>query len=556
MNVDQLLTHYDKVADAPDSIARLRRFILDLAVRGKLVEQDPNDEPASESLKRISQERMRRAHNESPRRRAVPGVDIDTLPFGVPTVWTWATVHELMYVEMGQSPPSEFYNQTGDGLPFYQGKADFGHLHPSPKYWCIRPKKQAFPGDILISIRAPVGPTNLADKPCCIGRGLAALRPYPEVDTRYILLSLKAFKPSIEAIGFGSTFVAITKNQLMSFPLALPPLAEQRRIVAKVNELMSLCDQLETVQADREATRDRLAAVSLTRLNTPDPAPVTFQKHAAFAIENLASLTTRLDQVKALRQTILNLAVRGKLVEQNSNDEPALELLKRIAAEKARLVKTGEIRKTKVLPPIDKPPFALPLMWSWARMRQVSSDRGQRIPDADFNYIDVTSIDMNRGVVASPRVISAIEAPSRARKIVQKGDVIYSCVRPYLLNVAIVQQTFDPPPIASTAFAILNGHGFVLPRYKWFVLRSPFMVAHVEEKMRGQSYPAINDKDFSLLPFPLPPLAEQHRIVAKVDELMALCDQLEASLSTGDDTRLRLLDALLHDALMMQGMGQ
>ena len=250
-----------------------------------------------------------------------------------------------------------------------------------------------------------------------------------------------------------------------------------------------------------------------------------------------------------LRCFILDLAVRGKLVEQDPNDEPASELLKRIAAEKGRLVKEGLTKMAKELPPIERPPFDLPIKWSWARVRQVSSAREQRIPKADFSYIDVSSIDMVRGVVSSPRVVSAIEAPSRARKIVQKGDVIFSCVRPYLLNVAIVDREYDPPPIVSTAFAILDGHGCVLPRYTWCVLRSPFMVGFVEKKMRGQSYPAINDRDFSLLPFPLPPLAEQQRIVAKVDELMTLCDRLEESLSIVENTRLGLLDVLLQEAL-------
>ena len=255
------------------------------------------------------------------------------------------------------------------------------------------------------------------------------------------------------------------------------------------------------------------------------------------------------DAIPRLRRFILDLAVRGKLVEQDLNDEPASELLKRIATEKARLVKAGEIKKPKALPPVDNLPFEIPRTWLWTRIRQTSSDRGQKVPEADFTYIDVTSIDKEKGVVASPTVVPVNQAPSRARKLVRKGDVVYSCVRPYLLNVAIVDVAFDPPPIASTAFAILNGHGCVLPRFQWIVLRSPFMVACVEKGMRGQAYPAINDTDFARLPFPLPPLAEQHRIVAKVDELMALCDRLEASLTSGDDTRRRLLDALLHEAL-------
>ena len=256
-------------------------------------------------------------------------------------------------------------------------------------------------------------------------------------------------------------------------------------------------------------------------------------------------ITDAPDAIPRLRKFILDLAVRGKLVEQNPNDEPASELLKRITAEKARLVKSGEIKETKALPPVDDPPFGVPRTWLWTRIRQTSSDRGQKVPESDFTYIDVTSIDKEKGVVAAPTVVPVNKAPSRARKLVRKGDVVYSCVRPYLLNVAIVDDAFDPPPIASTAFAILNGHGFVLPRFQWIVLRSPFMVACVEEGMRGQAYPAINDTDFAQLPFPLPPLTEQHRIVAKVDELMALCDRLETARTEQETTRDRLTAASL-----------
>lgn len=251
------------------------------------------------------------------------------------------------------------------------------------------------------------------------------------------------------------------------------------------------------------------------------------------------------DAISRLRRFILDLAVRGKLLPQDPNDEPASELLTRIADEKARLVKAGEIKKPKVLPSVEEPPFDLPQNWRWTPIREVASDRGQEIPRSTFTYIDVTAIDKEAGVVADPKVLEASEAPSRARKITRKGDVIYSCVRPYLLNVAVIETDFDPPPIASTAFAILNGHGLVIPRYLWIVLRSPFMIECVEENQRGQAYPAINDADFAILPLPLPPFAEQHRIVAKVDELMGLCDRLEAARSGREAVRDRLAAASL-----------
>ena len=208
-------------------------------------------------------------------------------------------------------------------------------------------------------------------------------------------------------------------------------------------------------------------------------------------------------------------------------------------------MKAGEIKKPKTLPVVDKPPFDLPQNWRWTRIREITSERGQKIPQALFTYIDVTAIDKDAGIIADPKVLEAGEAPSRARKVTRKGNVIYSCVRPYLLNVAVIESDFHPEPIASTAFAILNGHGLVLPRYLWIVLRSPFMVECVERNQRGQAYPAINDADFAILPFPLPPLAEQHRIVAKVNELMALCDRLHAARAEREATRDRFTAASL-----------
>ena len=244
-----------------------------------------------------------------------------------------------------------------------------------------------------------------------------------------------------------------------------------------------------------------------------------------------------------LRRFVLDLAVRGKLVEQDSGDEPASALLERIAAEKARLMRAGKLRRRRTPPRFGEPPFALPANWRWSRIGDFASDRGQRVPDRPFTYIDVSAIDKKAGLVADPRVLEPSEAPSRARKLARSGDVVYSCVRPYLLNVAIIEDDYDPPPIASTAFEVLNGHGLVLPRYTWIVLRSSFMIACVEHCQRGQAYPAINSTDFAVLPFPLPPLAEQHRIVAKFDELMVLCGRLDETRAARESTRDRLTNA-------------
>jgi type I restriction enzyme S subunit len=246
--------------------------------------------------------------------------------------------------------------------------------------------------------------------------------------------------------------------------------------------------------------------------------------------ENFAHLADAPNGVQKLRELILQLAVQGKLVPQDPNDEPAAKLLARIRAEKARLVKDKKIRKTDPLLPVtaDEAPYELSTGWEWVRLRDVSRDYGQKIPDKQFTYIDVSAIDNANGAIANPTILEPYEAPSRARKLVQLGTVIYSTVRPYLLNIAVIEEPIEPEPIASTAFAILHPLGNISNKYLFWWLRSPDFIAFVESKMLGVAYPAINDSQFFSGPFPLPPLPEQHRIVAKVDQLMALCDELEA----------------------------
>ncbi len=263
MNAEHLLTHFDRIADAPDAIPRIRRFILDLAVRGKLVEQDPNDEPAVGLLKRTAAEKKWMVEaGKVKKQSALPLVAACEEPFSIPNVWEWMRIGSAAYVEMGQSPPSEHYNRTGHGIPFFQGKTDFGKRYPTARYWCTQTKKCAVPDDILVSVRAPVGPTNIASELCCIGRGLAALRPYKGIDRNYLLRCLEAFELVLATLGFGTTFVAINKNQLASFVIPLPPLAEQGRIVAKVDELMAL-DRLEASLATGEEMRERSVEVML-----------------------------------------------------------------------------------------------------------------------------------------------------------------------------------------------------------------------------------------------------------------------------------------------------
>ncbi len=251
--------------------------------------------------------------------------------------------------------------------------------------------------------------------------------------------------------------------------------------------------------------------------------------------------------IKKLRELILELAVRGKLVPQDLNDEPASVLLEKIAAEKAQLIADKKIKKQKPLPAIadEDKPFELPNGWEWEYLQNIGHDLGQKSPDKEFSYIDVGSINKELGVIYTPNILTADNAPSRARKLVKKGTVIYSTVRPYLLNIAVINDDFSPEPIASTAFAIIHPLPGILASYIYRYLRSPIFISYVESVQTGVAYPAINDKQFFSGMIAIPPLAEQHRIVAKVDELMALCDQLEQQTEQSLTAHQTLVEVLL-----------
>lgn len=252
------------------------------------------------------------------------------------------------------------------------------------------------------------------------------------------------------------------------------------------------------------------------------------------------------NSIHKMRGLILQLAVTGKLIHSDPNTS-ASELIDEVHEERTRLIGSGVI-KARPIACIEqeKQPFEIPTGWAWGRLSEVGHELEQKIPDKRFTYIDVGSIDADRGVV-SERVeqLDAGEAPSRARKLVKRGTVIYSTVRPYLRNIAIIERDFEPEPIASTAFGILHPFSGVDSRFLFYWLRSEHFTAYVQEQMTGMAYPATNDEKFYGGPIPIPPTAEQERIVAKVGELMALCDRLEEQQEERETRQMELARASL-----------
>ena len=564
---EHLLTHFDRIADAPASIPRLRRFILDLAVRGKLVPQDPNDEPASELLKRIAveKERLAIAGNFKTHNSDFPRDDTD-FPFSTPANWVWSYLDDISAIARGGSPrPIKSYlTDDPDGIPWIKiGDSVRGNIYIDRTKDRIRSNgltksRLVVPGDLLLSNSMSFGYPYITNIEGCIHDGWLVIRtPEKFLDKLYlhtVLLSDHA-KVAFSKAASGAVVQNLNADKVRLLSVPLPPLDEQHRIVAKVDELMALCDQLEAARTDRETTRNRLAAASLARLNTPDPDPATFQNHTAFALENLTPLTTRPDQVKPLRQTILNLAIRGKLVAQDPNDDPASNLVKRIADDRESFGTIGSLKKSKPLPPIDtaNTPFELPPGWAWVRFPEIgifgrgkSKHRPRNDPilyrDGKYPFIQTGDVARSKGLVRT--YSSLYNEAGLAQSAIWPAGTLCITIAANIADSGIL--AFDACFPDSVVGLVVHDCFKTAKFFEYFIRTAK---GDLQDFAPSTAQKNINLGALTEVLIPLPPLAELHRIVAKVDELMALCDRLEESLAIGSDTRGHLLDTILHDAL-------
>jgi type I restriction enzyme S subunit len=322
-----------------------------------------------------------------------------------------------------------------------------------------------------------------------------------------------------------------------------------------VDELMALCDQLEAARQQREQGRERLVAATLQRLNQPAEDPASFHKDASFALQLLPSLTTTPAQIKQLRQTILNLAVRGKLVEQDPEDEPAEELLACFAEAKVKQKKrTGDARiKLEDDPSPDALPMTLPVGWkcqSFQNLFLFIDYRGNTPTKTVEGVPLITAKNVRMGRLdLEPRefVSQSTYESWMTRGYPDLGDIFFTTEAP-LGNVCL--NNIEQPFALAQRVICFQPYAFICTRFIVFALMSDLMQTMIDVHATGMTAKGIKAAKLKPLPIPLPPLAEQHRIVAKVDELMALCDQLEQQLSQADQQRRRLLEAVVAEALL------
>lgn len=507
---------------------QLKNSILQMAVQGKLVPQDPNDEPASVLLERIRKEKeqlikdgkIKKNKKESYIFRGADNLHYeqigkevrcieDELPFEIPDNWEWCRLNSIGAMIRGKGiKRSEIVT---DGFPCIR----YGEIYTSynlkfEKAFSKIPQqlydscKKIKHGDLIFTLtgenKSDIAKTiaYLGDAEIAVGGDLAI---WSDHHMNPLYLSYLLYSPYMisnkVSLATGDIIVHISVDKVGSFLAPIPPLEEQNRIVNSLKMLEPLISKY----SEKE--------------------------------KELYELNSNIKE--QLKRSILQYAIEGKLVSQNPNDEPASVLLERIHKEKEKLIAEGKIKKdknesiifrrdnsyyekcgSKILCIDEEIPFEIPNDWGWIRLGKLTYNHGQKKPNCDFCYIDIGSVNNKEQTLnKSETVLSADKAPSRARKIVKFGDILYSTVRPYLHNMCIINRSFTFEPIASTGFAVLTCHSNYLNEFLFMYMMSPVFdeYANRNENSKGVAYPAINDSRLSVALIPVPPVSEQQRII-------------------------------------------
>ncbi|MDH5666826.1 MAG: restriction endonuclease subunit S [Nitrospira sp.] len=571
MNPEQFLDHFDRISDAPDAIPRLRRFILDLAVRGKLVEQDPRDEPAHRLLETIKKQKIQMLLDKGIRGEQEVERSIPINAPEIPTSWAWAYVDDVAIVQGGKRLPKGAKLSEEPTGHIYIRVTDMknGTISPDHLQYVSREVQLAIARytinkeDLYITIAGTIGQVgrvpefydghNLTENAAkIVFRGLNG-------DFLCLVLSSQVVQQQFKEKTKQMAQPKLALKRILGAKFPLPPLAEQHRIVATVDELMALCDRLEKSQAECESRRDRLVASSLNRLNN-GAEPDAFRDHARFYFNHLPRLTTKPEHIQQLRQTILNLAVRGKLVPQDPNDEPVSMLLENLRAEQEELIKTRVLKLKKEEAQLleDELPLEVPPTWQWVPLSRVIvfgpqngiSPKPSSQPDA-LKAITLTATTSGQ---FDPQHFKRVEAniPPNSEFWLRSGDLLFQRgnTREYV-GIAAYYMGEPRQFLYPDLMMKVRLSQTVSLRYVHLWSLSPPARGYFSARATGAqaTMPKINQGILLQLPIPLPPLAEQHRIVAKVDELMALLDKLEAQIATTHADSRRFLEAVLHGAL-------
>ena len=449
---------------------KLRQKILDLAIRGKLVPQDPNDEPASVLLERIRAEKERLIKEGKIKRSKKSAKSSDTphyenIDFTLPKNWQLSTLGEAFYMHAGKNIVSSEISSNSDKTYRYKciggnGLRGFVQQFNTEGSFPIIGRQGALCGNInYVEGRFYATEHAVVVDTFCETNGKWAF---------YFLIQL-----NLNQYATATAQPGLSVNTIGDVQIPIPPKEEQCRIVSNIEQWFRIIDTLERGKNELE------------------------------------------ENIIIAKLKILDFAIHGKLVPQDPNDEPAIELLKRINPK---------------FDPCDNEhyPFKVPNNWTWVKGLDIFEPmKSTYLIGKTFKYIDIDSIDNKSNVITAVKVVDTNQAPSRASRYTEEGSILFSMVRPYLRNIAMV---LENDCIASTGFFVCQGKSCLLPKFCYYLMLSNYVVDGLNDFMKGDNSPSITKGQIEAFLFPLPPYHEQLSIVAKIEELFAVLAEIKESL--------------------------
>lgn len=551
ISADILTENFETLAKAKGGIPKLRETILQLAVQGKLVSQNPEDEPASVLLKKIQAEKERLLkEGKIKKQKPLPPVDLEDVPYEIPEGWVWTRLGEATnYNGTKKVAPSDLKeNYWLLELEDIEKKSSKIIQRFKCKERGAKSTKSAFnKGNVLYGkLRPYLDKVVVADTDGYCTTEIVPIVLYYGIIPEYLRLFLKSpkFIEYVNSKTYGVKMPRLGTTDAINSYFPLPPLAEQHRIVKRVDTLMKLCDELEARQNTESETRRMLLLSSLNcLLDAKDAAGADAAREILKS--NFDNLFDDKESIAEMRKAILQLAVQGRLAEQNPEDEPAAVLLKKIQAEKTRLVKEGKIKKQKPLPPVspEEVPYELPEGWVWTRLVEVFDvrDGTHDTPKYQFSGIPlITSKNISNGSLSFDNVkyisIEDHEEISK-RSSVERNDILFAMIGS--IGNPIIVDTDEQFSIKNVALFKYYSKELSSPKYLLNYLIQSSENMKIISSGAVQSFVSL--KFLREYVFPLPPLAEQHRIVERVDTLMKLCDELEERVLAKENAAERLL---------------
>ncbi|MFK0572928.1 restriction endonuclease subunit S [Endozoicomonas sp.] len=542
-------------------IKKLRELILELAVRGRLVPQNPEDEPASALLEKIAAEKAQLVkEGKIKKQNPLPAMKQEEKFFELPDGWEWCRLTEL--IPQFQNGASSRGDKDGENVIVLR-LADIKNWQVSledTRSLTITHNsitRYSVEKDDVLIIRVN-GSAEI------VGRFITCSKDYDVIycdhfirmrfpikclDSRYLstLGSSRLIRNKIADL-FVSTAGQKTVNQthIGSLPIAYPPLAEQHRIVTKVDELMALCDQLEQEETISITAHQTLVDVMLTTLTDSKDAFELAESWSLVA-EHFDTLFTTEASITRLRQTILQLAVMGRLVPQNPDDEPAAKLLERISAEKVQLIKDGKIKKQKKLPTItDKEKLVeLPNGWKWVRLGEVITlISGQHLKPDEYtgSHQDGTIPYITGPAEFGPVYPTFSKYTKEKRAVSEHGDILITCKGSGIGKMNLAKET---TAISRQLMSIRP----ILLKSDYVQLITKSLYRYFQSKGVGIAIPGISREDINDVIIACPPEPEQKRIVTRINELMTLCKTLQQQVQQAQSTQQQLASALVEQAI-------